>query len=227
MLRGREHLHGPKAELQVDVLTVLAPGPATDAEDVSGPGVRIERDEISRARPKEALPGQEVLHLIRFMVTNAKVIQRDVYECRLGMMNIDGDRAKNEAIFGRGRLAVEENVVILRVVEAKVCVLVKRPVLLSDEIQLGDVFLDVSRRIPIAPLELVFLGFAILLLARDRYALTKLESAVDPIDRRERGCENRADKERRTPARLQEVPAKYPACSQKSSHGRNPSFPFV
>ena len=87
---------------------------------MSRSGVRIERDEISRARPEEPLPSQEVLHLIRLMVTDAKVIQRDVDKCCLGVMNIYGDGAKNEAVLGRGRLAVEQNVVILRVVEAKV-----------------------------------------------------------------------------------------------------------
>ena len=225
LLRSCQHLHGSKENLQINILAILASCPTADTEDVSGASVRIERNEISGACPKKALSGKEVFHLKGFLLTDSEVVQGDINKRRLGMVRIDRDRAKNETVLCSSRLAVEEDVVVFRVVKAKICVFVKSPVFLADRIQLGDVFLDVSWRIPIAPLELVFFGIEIFLLARNRGAFAKLEPAVDSIDRRERGRENRADEEGRTPAQLKDSAAKYPACSRRNSRGNNPSFP--
>ncbi len=173
LLRSCQHLHGSQENLQINILAILASCPAADTEDVSGASVRIERNEISGACPKKALSRKEVFHLKGFLMTDSQVVQGDINKRSLGVVRIDGDRAKNETVLRRGRLAVEENVVVFRVVKAKICVFVKGPVFLADRIQLGDVFLDVSWRIPIAPLELVFFGIEIFLLARNRAVLSQ------------------------------------------------------
>src|SRR6201982_502777 len=78
----------------------------------------------------------------------------------------------------------------------------QRPILASDLVQLGDVVLNISGRVPISFLELVLLGIQVLFAIRDRYIFTKLKTAVNTVGRREGCCQKCADQKSWTPAGL-------------------------
>ena len=116
----------------------------------------IQGNKVPGTRPEEAFAGEEILDLKGFVRTDFQILQRHMHKRRLGVMRIDGDGAENQVVLGRGRLAVKEDVVVFRVMKANIVVLVKRAVFLADGVELGDVLLDVSRRIPVAPLKWYF-----------------------------------------------------------------------
>src|SRR5215475_12955053 len=88
-----------------------------------------------------------------------------------------------------GHLAVEQNRIVIGGIEAQVCVHLKGAVLLADSVYSRDPILDVSRRVPIALLELVLLGIEILFATWQRLVLAQLVSTVDPVKRRKRRCQ--------------------------------------
>src|ERR1700758_4873068 len=69
----------------------------------------------------------------------------------------------------------------------------QRPIFASDLVQLGDVVLNISGRVPISFLELVLLGIQVLFAIRNRYIFTKLKTAVNTVGRREGCCQKCAD----------------------------------
>src|SRR6266403_1682341 len=69
----------------------------------------------------------------------------------------------------------------------------QRPIFASDLVQLSDVVLNISGRVPISLLELVLLGIQVLFAIRNRYIFTKLKTAVDTVGGREGCCQKCAD----------------------------------
>src|SRR6266446_2943784 len=74
----------------------------------------------------------------------------------------------------------------------------QRPIFASDLVQLGDVILNISGRVPISLLELVLLGIQVLFAIRNRYVFTKLKTAIDTVRRREGGRQKGANQKSRT-----------------------------
>src|SRR5262245_17099601 len=90
-------------------------------------------------------------------------------------------------------------------IEAQVRVHLKRAVLLADLIDARNPGFDVSGRIPIAFLELVFFGIKVLLTTWQSLILTQLVSAVDSVERRKRRSQQDPDHECRAAALLKHV----------------------
>ena len=67
-----------------------------------------------------------------------------------------------------------------------------RPDWPPQPVELADIVLDVAGLVPVAHLELVFLGIQIFLLARDRLVLEQLEAVVDAVIARQRRGERDA-----------------------------------
>src|ERR1700730_17681497 len=99
------------------------------------------------------------------------------------MERIDRNKEQQDVIQSGGSLRVEQNLVIFDRVKSKVFVEMQRSIFPSDLVQLGDIVLNISRRIPISLLKLVLLGIQVFFAIRDRYIFTKLETAVDTIYR--------------------------------------------
>src|SRR5205823_13254724 len=93
---------------------------------------------------------------------------------------------QNDVVARRGHLAVKQNGFVIGRIESQIRIQLKRTVLLSNSISSRDPVLDVSRRVPIASLELIFFRIEILLAIRQSLVLAQLVSAVDPIKRRKR-----------------------------------------
>ena len=94
----------------------------------------IERDEVARAGPKKAFSRQEIFDLKGFVRAKTKIFQGHMNESRLRVVRIHGDRAQNEVIPCRSRLAVKENVVVLGMVKPEIRVFVESAILVSDRI---------------------------------------------------------------------------------------------
>src|SRR5881628_1477414 len=81
---------------------------ATDAEDVGGTGFRIKLYVVRAAAPSVAFVGQEIVHLIRLVATDAEIAQRHV---NVGMVPREGVEVhghENDVVPRGGRLAVEK-----------------------------------------------------------------------------------------------------------------------
>src|SRR6266436_6966228 len=76
--------------------------------------------------------------------------------------------------------------------ETQVAGLQQGGIALPHPVEAGDIVLDVSRLVPVAHLEFIFLGVEIFLFARDRLVLEELETVVDAIAARERRSEGHA-----------------------------------
>src|SRR5260370_32026843 len=74
----------------------------------------------------------------------------------------------------------------------------QRPIVASDLVQLGDVILDISGRVPISLLQRVLLGIQVLLAIRNRSVFTKLNTAVDTVRRGEGGRQKGPNQKSRT-----------------------------
>src|SRR5260370_41550135 len=75
----------------------------------------------------------------------------------------------------------------------------QRPIFASDLVQLSDVVLDISGRVPISLLELVLLGIQVLFAIRNRYIFAKLKTAEHTVGGREGCCQKCADQKSWTP----------------------------
>src|SRR5262249_62143608 len=96
------------------------------------------------------------------------------------------DRHRNGIAARRRFLDEADDLVVIDEGEAQIAGLQQRGVGAPQSVEAPDVVLDVAGPIPIANLELVFLGIEIFLAAGDRGVLDELEPAVDAVARRQR-----------------------------------------
>src|SRR2546430_6732727 len=80
---------------------------------------------------------------------------------------------ENDVVPRRGHLAVKQNGVVLGVVEPQIRIKLEGAVLFPDFVYSRDPVFDVSRRVPIALLELIFLGIETFLATRQSLVLAQ------------------------------------------------------
>src|ERR1700736_1028407 len=165
-------------------------------------GVRIQHHKITAAVPNKFLTCQEVFNLERVIGMDAKPLQRDISETALAVKRVEIHKDENDIVQCFCRLGIEDDLFVLHRVKPQVLVIVQCAIVATNAIKLRYIFLDIARSVPVSFLELVLLGIQIFFLTWNRHVLAKLESAVDPIDRRKRCGENRTNQKGRTPSRL-------------------------
>src|SRR6266496_4960915 len=90
---------------------------------------------------------------------------------------------ENDVVPPRGHLAVKQNGVIVGVVKSQIGVHLERAIFLPDLVYSRDPVFDVSRRVPIALLKLIFFGIEILLATRQSLFLAQFVAAIDAVKR--------------------------------------------
>src|SRR4029453_1959866 len=91
------------------------------------------------------------------------------------------DRDRHRVAAVGGLLDEADHLLVVDLREAQPAGLQQGRVAAPDAIEAADIALDIARLVPVADLELVFLGIEIFLLARDRLVLDELESVVDAV----------------------------------------------
>src|SRR6266480_644381 len=97
-------------------------------------------------------------------------------------MWIEVHNDENDVVPRGGHFAIKQDCFVLRGVKSKVIVKLKSAVLLSDFVYPRDPVFNVSRRVPVAFLELVFLGVEVLFATWQSLVLAQLVSAINTVE---------------------------------------------
>src|SRR5919106_4982963 len=89
---------------------------------------------------------------------------------------------ENDVVARGSHFAIKQDCFVLGGVESQVIVKLKGAVLLSDFVEPRDPILNVSRRIPVALFELIFLGVEVLFATWQSLVLAQLVSAINAIE---------------------------------------------
>src|SRR5262249_43743958 len=162
--------------------------PSCDAAEDEGRVVR-RIDVQAHAAPfeQQALAGGEVLDFAHRLpgLAHADVLVTEVQPELLRGVG-ERDRAGDRVVAADRLLQETDDIVVVDLQELQVAGLLKRAVVTTDLVQPADIILDVARRVPVARLDLVFLGVEIFLAPRDGLVLEQLEAVVDAVVRRQR-----------------------------------------
>ena len=172
----------------------------------------MKRDVVTSPVPDVARVSQQVVHFVTVAADFAKMLDWRLDKSALRVKRIEIHDDENHAVASRRHLAVEQQRLVVDRVETKVVVEMERAVLAPDPVQIGDQRLDISRPVPVALLELVFLRIEILFAAGERGVFAQLEAAVNAVNARQRGCEYRSESETSEARRFADGRAKYRAC---------------
>ena len=126
----------------------------------------IEPQPLPLAVQREALAGHQVLDRERGVVGQLPFPQRDLEAGLLRLVRIEADDREHHVLVARQRLAVDEHLVVARVVEAHAEMAVQRGIGLADAVEPRDLAHDVAGRVEVPDADLVLLRVEIFLAAR-------------------------------------------------------------
>src|SRR5256885_4140727 len=132
-----------------------------------------------RSLPERSLVAEHLVHLVGLLRVDPQLRERQMEDRLLGRVGIEAHRAQHHACEIGGRLRIEEDAIVVRLVESQISIKLQRRVLLADSIELRDPLPDVAGLFPLAVDELVLLRVEVLLLARNRLVLAMAEPRVD------------------------------------------------
>ena len=165
--------------------------------------MRRQPDVLHLALPCEGRTGYEIDRVDAGAVPQTELPERhlEVGSLRVAGIEVDGDQDEVAPVVGE--LAVVENVVVPRIVEAQIRELAQGSVLAAHPVQEADVVLDMPGPVHVPLAELVLLGVQILLAARHGRRLANLEAVIHAVIGAERRCEGEAHAVGGTPPLLQ------------------------